>query len=126
MNQQTADTTISFQAKWLCKVINATYNGLVWSYVIPDYFIPINEVPKPYMLDHLTDADAVKVLQGSVACNLISSYTGFNLDLSLLAVMPGEYSKRFFLTDAQKLDTEISTTTNVVEGDSLLILVPQD
>lgn len=116
---------IAFGAKWVCKVIDAVLYDGAYQYEINQRFIPVNEVCKPYALDHLSDDVARKVLHGSTASNLIPAFNGFNLDLSVLAIDAGVFTERFFLTQAEK-DAGTATTTHVIEGDSVLVLIPQE
>jgi hypothetical protein len=130
MNEAVKQTTvtelsaISFNAKWVAKIITAVTIGGIAQYVIDKPFIPVNELAVPYKLDHLEPSVAVRVLHGSTAVNLLQAYNGINLDLAGLALQPDAFTKHFFLTDAE-IAAAATTTGNVVDGDSLLVLIPQ-
>lgn len=110
---------IVFYAKWTTKIINATLDGGVWGYSIPEQFIPVNEISKPYYLDHLDDSTAQRVIHGSTSTDLLPAYNGINLNLSPLAIEAGRFTKRFF-----NVSGVFANTTNVLSGDSLLVLIP--
>lgn len=110
---------ISFIAKWNTKIVNATLQDGAWGYSVNELFIPVNEVSKPYYLDHLSDGTAQRVLHGSTAVDLLQAYNGINLNLSPLVIEQGRFVKRFF-----NIEGATATTPDVVDGDSLLILTP--
>lgn len=110
---------ITFYAKWNTKIINATLESGVWGYSVPEQFIPVNEIQKPYYLDHLDDSTAQRVIHGSTATDLLPAYNGINLNLSSLLIEAGRFTKRFF-----NVSGTFANTPNVVSGDSLLVLIP--
>ncbi|MDB5230444.1 MAG: hypothetical protein JWN76_1249 [Chitinophagaceae bacterium] len=108
------DYKFDFIAKWTTKIINAVPKpGGGYRYVIESSFIPANEVYKPYSQDQFTDEEAVKVLHGSTALDLLMSSSGTNLNITMLVCEPAILTKRVF-----------QGTVDVASGDSLLILVP--
>jgi hypothetical protein len=121
-----ADYSIKWNAKWYATNYDAKLIDGVWGYSIDKRFVPVNEIALPYMLDHLDPIDAIRVLHGSTAVNLLQGYNGINLDLSSMALSAGRFVNHFFLTDVERADSGTTTTGAVAEGDSILVLVPLD
>lgn len=110
---------LAFFAKWRVEIVTAKNIGGTWMYSIDKNFIPVNEVSKPYYLDHLPDTQAILCLHASTAVDLLPSYNGVNLNFSAMVMQPGSFDKRFF-----NVEGATATTPDVEEGDSLLVLIP--
>lgn len=107
---------IDFIAKWTASIIVAIERAGTFQYEIKDNFIPISEISKPYNVHaEWTDEEARKALLASDAVDLVSSFTGYNVDMTKLIIEPKTITHRFFSG---------AGATPLEEGDAMLVLIP--
>lgn len=108
---------VTFIAKWKAKLVEAVEISGDWFYNIKERFIPVNEATLPYNMPvDLSVDDQRRSLLASTAVDLLSSFTGHNLDMSNFVCEPSVIGHRLFSGGG---------TTALQDGDCLMILVPQ-
>lgn len=109
------DFSIGFVARWQARVIPADNIGGTYGFTLPDRFIAVQEVYKPYGLDPaFTDSECQNILLGANAVDLAPSFAGHNIDLSSVVIASG-----------RRITKRIFDVNNIAEGDAIMVLVPQ-
>lgn len=113
-----AETKITHLARWNFRIVKAKNNGSNYVFDIPNPFIPVAELYRPYHPNlTLPDDMLIKIYFANNALDFVPAVAGHNVDFAELVNPSTVINKRLF--------DENNPGSNIQEGDCLLILTDQ-